>query len=76
MSNRDSHPIVVHLQKAVKGAGISQGELARRCSMNPEYVSKIANGHITPLVSTALRIAQALGCSIEDLFELVDEEAA
>ena len=47
--------------------GFSQAALSRRTGINPSYLSRIETGKVHPTVRTALRIAEALGLSIEDL---------
>ena len=52
------------------GAAASQRQVAIRCGQDPSVISDIATGKREPLVGTALKIAAALGCSVEDIFEL------
>ena len=47
--------------------GLSQGTVSRRAGMDPSYLCRIETGKITPTVKTAMRIAEALGCSLDDL---------
>ena len=47
--------------------GLSQAALSRRTGINSSYLSRIETGKVHPTVRTALRIAEALGFSIEDL---------
>ena len=47
--------------------GFSQAALSRRTGINPSYLSRIETGKVHPTVRTALRIAGALGLSLEDL---------
>ena len=49
---------------------ISQSWVAERSGISRSYLNKIANGHRDPHVSTAIKIANTLKCSIEDLFIL------
>jgi DNA-binding XRE family transcriptional regulator len=49
----------------------SQGWLAQVTGINRQMISKIANGRTrNPRIQTAMKIAAALNCSIEDLWTL------
>jgi molybdate-binding protein/DNA-binding XRE family transcriptional regulator len=48
--------------------GWSQMELARRAGISRAAVSAIEIDRLTPSVTTALALAENLGCSVEDLF--------
>ncbi len=48
--------------------GWSQSELARRAGVPRTTVSAIEGGRLTPSVNTALALARALECSVEELF--------
>ncbi len=50
--------------------GLSQAELARRAGITRQALSAIEAGHYLPNTAVALRLAQALGCRVEDLFSL------
>lgn len=55
--------------RAVRGArGWSQAELARTCGLSRQALSAIESGRYVPNTAVALRLAQALGCAVEDLF--------
>jgi transcriptional regulator with XRE-family HTH domain len=47
--------------------GLSQGTVSRRSGLDPSYLSRIENGKVHPTVRTAMRIADALRISLEDL---------
>lgn len=51
-----------------RARGWSQGELARRIGVSRAGIGAIETGRAVPSVATALRLAQALGCSVESLF--------
>jgi len=46
-------------------AGLSQSELARLCDIEQPHVSRYESGRHEPLVSTASRMAKALGVTLE-----------
>lgn len=50
--------------------GLSQQELAERAGVTRQTVSGIESGRYLPTVPVALRLARALGCRVEDLFDL------
>lgn len=58
------------------GKAASQRQVAFAAGLDPSVISDITNGKREPYVGTALKIAAALGCSVEDLFALADEGAA
>ena len=49
---------------------MTQAELANRVGVKREYINRIIHSKITPTVSLAMRIANALEVTIEDLFSL------
>src|SRR5262245_12628846 len=55
-----------------QAAGLSQQELARRCGMTRQAMNAIEAGHYVPGTLVAMRLANALGCRVEDLFHLID----
>lgn len=58
------HP-VAHFRRAL---GWSQEDLAKRAGVARSSVSAIEGRRLIPSVTTAVRIARALECSVEDLF--------
>lgn len=57
-------------------AGLSQGELATLCDIEQPHVSRYESGRTEPLVSTAGKMARALGVSIEVLLGAWGESRA
>lgn len=53
-----------------KTKGLKQRELASICDMDTAHLSRIENAHVDPTLSTAKKIADALGLSVEEVFEL------
>lgn len=51
-------------------AGLSQQELGDRAGLTRQAVSAIESGRYLPNTAVALRLAQALGCPVEELFRL------
>lgn len=50
--------------------GLSQGELAATAGMTRQAICAIESNHHLPTTAVALRLADALGCRVEDLFRL------
>lgn len=48
--------------------GLSQQHLADAAGVTRQSISSIESGQYTPTVAVAIRLAQALGCRVEDLF--------
>jgi transcriptional regulator with XRE-family HTH domain len=48
--------------------GISAYALAKAVGTTPSHISRIERGEASPAVDLALRIADALGCDVRDLF--------
>jgi putative molybdopterin biosynthesis protein len=53
-------------------AGLSQGQLASQAEITRQAVSAIESGGYVPNTAVALRLSQALDCSVEDLFRISD----
>jgi putative transcriptional regulator len=56
------------INKALTRKNMKQAELARMVGVKREYVNRIANYHITPKVRLSIRIARALGTTVENLW--------
>jgi len=73
MGRRVSTP---EIESQVRGrriaSGLSQAELAGRTGLTRQAVSAIEAGQYVPNTLVALRLANALGCAVEDLFRVPD----
>ncbi len=58
----------------VKAGDMTQQELADTVGATRQTIVSIEKGRYNPSVGLALRIAKVLGASIEDLFQLEEEE--
>jgi molybdate-binding protein/DNA-binding XRE family transcriptional regulator len=56
--------------------GWAQSELANRAGISRAAVSAIEVNRLCPSVAAALSLGRALGCSVEDLFGVGDEDVA
>lgn len=65
------HPVAVRR----KALGWSQDDLSARAAVPRSSLSAIEAGRLTPSVTAALAVAQALECSVEELFGLGDKKA-
>ena len=60
------------IRALAKAKGLKLAEVAERAGMQPNYLSRIISGSITPTVATAARLAAALGVSIDEVFQPAD----
>ena len=60
------------LREAREAAGWTQAELAERIGMSRKTVNTVENGVFVPSTIVALKLAAALGCTVEDLFFLAE----
>jgi len=51
-------------------AGLTQAELSKFAGVSRKSINAIENGMYVPSTVLALKIADTLGCSVEDLFRL------
>lgn len=65
--------LVVHLETRRRAAGMTQAELAEAAGVSRKTINTVENGVFVPSTVLALRLAQVLGCSVHDLFELEPE---
>ena len=52
---------------ARQAAGMTQGQLAEVIGCRVKDISRWENGHVEPGVLTVKKIAQVLGCSMDEL---------
>ena len=68
------HPQLANrLAERRKARGWTQAELAERVSVSRKSVNTIENGVFVPSTTLALRLAQALDCTVHDLFALPED---
>jgi len=60
------------LREAREAAGWTQAELAERIGVSRKTVNTVENAVFVPSTVVALKLAGALGCSVEALFFLQD----
>ena len=59
-----------NLEAARKSAGITQQQLSELAEVSRKSINAIENGVYVPSTVLALKIAETLGCRVEDLFRL------
>ena len=59
-----------NLEELRKAANLTQQELSESAEVSRKSINAIENGIYVPSTVLALRIAQTLNCSVEDLFRL------
>ncbi len=68
-----SMPLGKKLKKLRKEKGLSQQELATKCSIAISTIQKIENSpHANPTLDVLLALTSALSCKIDDLVEKMD----
>ncbi len=68
--NQTNQDVSNHLKTFRIRKGLSQGELAARAGITRQAVSSIESNLYLPTTGVALRLASALACRVEDLFNL------
>ncbi|WP_147110680.1 helix-turn-helix transcriptional regulator [Tateyamaria sp. syn59] len=63
------------LKSRRKAAGLTQAELAHAINVSRKTINTIENRVFIPSTLLALKLARHLGCSTEDLFFLISDEA-
>ncbi len=59
-----------NLEATRKSAGLTQRQLSELAEVSRKSINAIENGVYVPSTVLALRIAETLGCRVEDLFRL------
>lgn len=57
-----------NIYKMLVDQGKTQAQLARDVGVQREYMNRIINDKITPTIPLGIKIAKALGSSVEDVF--------
>jgi transcriptional regulator with XRE-family HTH domain len=64
------------LNRILHDRGLAEGEVAMVARLDQGHLNRIKNGRVKPTLVTALRIAHALGTSVNQLFYLEGIDAA
>ena len=66
--------LISHLAERRKAAGLTHAQLAEAVGVSRKTINTVENRVFVPSTVLALRLAEELGVSVHDLFELEDEE--
>ena len=58
------------LEELRKASGFTQSELAEKVEVSRKSINSVENGIYIPTTLLALKIAKALNCTVDDLFQL------
>ena len=65
------HPKLLNNLEAIRRqAGLTQAQLSKFASVSRKSINAIENGMYVPSTVLALKIADTLDCTVEDLFRL------
>lgn len=62
------------LNRILHDRGLAEGEVAMVARLDQGHLNRIKNGRVRPTLVTALRIAHALGTSVNQVFYLEEGE--
>jgi transcriptional regulator with XRE-family HTH domain len=62
------------LRELRAAADLSQRELAKRCGTSAAAISNFEAGNNSPTLGTLVRLAEALGCNVTELVEVLDRK--
>jgi DNA-binding XRE family transcriptional regulator len=63
------------LAECLAAKKMNQSWLAGRLHMSRAYVSRLARGEVKPSIAVAIRIGRCLGKPVEDIFQLIEDDA-
>ena len=67
---KDHKKLLNNLEELRKSADLTQQELSESAEVSRKSINAIENGIYVPSTVLALKIAETLGCKVEDLFKL------
>jgi putative transcriptional regulator len=67
---KDHNKLLNNLEAYRKSAGLTQQELSEHAEVSRKSINAIENGVYIPSTVLALKIAQTLKCTVEELFKL------
>lgn len=65
-------PLLNTLKAARAAAGLTQADLADKVGVTRKTINTVENGVFVPSTVLSLKLARALGMSVESLFQLPD----
>jgi putative transcriptional regulator len=66
--------LIINLATHRRAAGLTQAALAQATGVSRKTINTVENGVFIPSTHLALKLAQTLGTSVHDLFELPPED--
>ena len=60
----------LEIKKRRVALGLTQTDLAKKCGCSRQHIGLIENNLANPALSTCLLICDALGCTLNDLWEV------
>ncbi|MEN9609010.1 MAG: hypothetical protein RLZZ06_941 [Actinomycetota bacterium] len=70
LPKQDKDQVLNRVEEFRTKAGLSRNDLASAVDVHYQTIGYIERGEYAPTLALALRLAEALGCSIEELFKL------
>lgn len=70
LPKQDKDQVLNLVEEFRNKAGLSRQDLADAVGVHYQTIGYIERGEYSPTLALGLRLAQALNCSIEDLFQL------
>lgn len=61
-----------HLRELRLARGLTQPQLAERCSSNVPFISNVERGVMLPGLAMLLRLADGLECDVSELVKVLD----
>lgn len=65
--------LISRLKEYRSGANLTQAQLAEIVGVSRKTINTVENEIYVPSTMLALQLAQALGCSVHDIFELKED---
>lgn len=65
----ESTKLGLNLKKIRTKKGISQGDIAKELGVSRGFISTIENGKTNPTLATIVKLAKAVGASVNDLLK-------
>jgi len=59
--------------KRLENGDLTQEGLAQKLGVSRQTINAIENGKFNPSVKLALKMAKVFNCTIEDIFELIED---
>lgn len=65
--------LVNHLKELRAKLGVNQQEMGQLVDTSRQTISQIERGDYSPSVTLALKLAKVGNCTVEDIFEYIEE---